>query len=211
MEGSHIQFGCGTCAPEGWRNFDAGPAFWVQKYLPFLKSLVIRKGYPDYPVRNMEYADVIAGLPVRPESANAVYCSHVLEHLALNEFRATVRNVFGYLQTGGRFRIVVPDIEYLTRQYCADSRPDAASQFLEASHLGEQNAKRGIRALPQLLFGRSNHLWMWDYKGMELELGNAGFANIRRARFNDSEDARFKEVEDPGRWENCLGVECTRP
>ncbi len=49
-----------------------------------------------------------------------------------------------------------------------------------------------------------------DFKGISKELADAGFIKIRRAYFNDSADPRFKEVEDIGRWENCLGVECTK-
>jgi hypothetical protein len=211
MDGTYIQFGCGTCAPPGWRNFDAGPAFWLQKRLPFSKPMLLRRGYPDYPIQNIEYGDVITGLPVQPQSASGVYCSHVLEHLALSEFRRAVRNVFAYLKSGGRFRLVVPDIEFLVRQYSANDSPGAAMAFMQNAVLGEESSPRGIGSLPQRLFGRSKHLWMWDYKSMAKELAEAGFDGIRRARYNDSPDPRFKDVENPGRWENCLGVECTKP
>lgn len=97
---SYIQFGCGLCAPVTWRNFDAGPAFWIERNLPVLKPTLLKRGYPDYP-SNIEYGNVIKGLPVAPASAAAAYCSHVLEHLALDEFRSTLRNVFTYLQPGG--------------------------------------------------------------------------------------------------------------
>ncbi len=211
MSLQYIQFGCGTCAPEGWRNFDAGPAFWLQKYLPFSKSFLIRRGYPDYPVRNIEYGDVIAGLPVASNSVSAVYCSHVLEHLALNEFRRTISNVYAYLAPGGRFRLVVPDIEFLVKQYVADPAPEAASKLMLDACLGEDSNSRSLRALPKLLFSRSRHLWMWDYKNMAQELSKAGFVGIRRAVYGDSDEVRFKEVENPGRWTNCLGVECHKP
>jgi hypothetical protein len=52
---------------------------------------------------------------------------------------------------------------------------------------------------------------MWDYKAIAPELEAAGFAAIRRATLGDSPDPMFALVEDPGRWENCLGVECRRP
>ncbi len=60
------------------------------------------------------------------------------------------------------------------------------------------------------LLGNSQHLWMWDYKSTESELRNAGFIEIRRARFVDSADPLFGEVEEKGSWENCLGVECLK-
>jgi len=210
MAQEYIQFGCGLCAPPTWRNFDAGPAFWLEKYLPFLKGALVRRGFPDYPP-NIEYGDVIAGLPVAERSAQAVYCSHVLEHLALNEFRATLAHVFSYLKPGGVFRLVVPDLEYYAKVYLASAGADAAVAFMREAHLGEPQKDRGLGDKAKSLFGRSRHLTMWDYKGMAAELEQAGFVRIRRAACKDAEDPRFLEVEDPGRWENCLGVECFRP
>jgi predicted SAM-dependent methyltransferase len=147
-----------------------------------------------------------------PNSARAVYCSHVLEHLTLDEFRITLPNIFGYLQSVGIFRLVVPDFEFMVKKYVeSDSDPDAALRLLEESHLGQKEPIRGIRSIPRILLGRSKHYWMWDYKAMARELEGAGFVNVRRAHFNDSSEPRFMEVENPGRWDNCLGVECTHP
>ena len=46
---------------------------------------------------------------------------------------------------------------------------------------------------------------------MAMELEQAGFAEIRRAQFGDSQEPRFKDVEDQGRWDGNLGVQCLRP
>jgi hypothetical protein len=211
MEQSYVQFGCGLCAPPGWRNFDAGPALWIQKRTSLLNSTFRRLGFPIYPVKAIEYSNVISGLPVRPESVEGVYCSHVLEHLTLDEFRITIRNVFHYLKRGGTFRLVVPDLEFMVKRYIANEDPNAAIRLMEETILGQKNAERGFRSVLRGLFGRSRHLWMWDYKAMAKELEQAGFVNIRRAYFKDSVDPRFQQVEDLGRWENCLGVECNRP
>jgi hypothetical protein len=207
---AYVQFGCGLCAPATWRNFDAGPAFWLEKNLPFLKKTLVRRGFPDYPA-NIEYGDVVKGLPVAPASVRAVYCSHVLEHLALADMRATLRNVLSYLQPGGVFRFVLPDLEHLARAYVSSPDPEAASRFMRDSWLGVEAASRGPSGLLRSLFGRSAHLWMWDEKNMRSELASAGFTAIRRARIGDNPDPRFRDVEDPGRWENCLGMEARRP
>jgi hypothetical protein len=206
----YVQFGCGLCAPATWRNFDAGPAFWIQRNLPVLKPALLKRGFPDYP-RNIEYGDVIKGLPVAPGSAAAVYCSHVLEHLALDEFRITLRHVFTYLAAGGTFRFVLPDLEGLVHSYTASSDAEAASRFMSESYLGVDAQGKGASRLLKALFGRSAHLWMWDEKNMARELADAGFTAIRRAQIGDNPDPRFAEVEDAGRWENCLGMECRRP
>jgi predicted SAM-dependent methyltransferase len=206
----YVQFGCGICAPPRWLNFDAGPAFWLQCHLSFLKPILIKRGFPDYPA-NIRYGDVIKGLPVAPRSATAVYSSHVLEHLSLNEFRQALRNVHAYLVPGGTFRAVQPDLEWLAKRYidCLDS--EAASRFMRESALGLEEQKAGVAGMLKQLFGRSAHLWMWDYKNMVRELAAVGFTEIRRAQFRDNPDPIFHDVEEPSRWENCLGVECRKP
>lgn len=205
----YVQFGCGLCAPRGWRNFDAGPSFWLQHRFPFLTSAVVKRGFPKYP-RNIEFGNIVLGLPIGPESAHAVYCSHVLEHLTLEEFRCAIRNVHRYLRTGGHFRLVVPDLEYLAVRYVSSQSVDAASQFMRDACLGEESYQRGIPGLLRAVFGRTRHFWMWDYKGLARELEDAGFFGIRRAAFGDSDDPRFAEVEELVRWENCLGIECCK-
>jgi predicted SAM-dependent methyltransferase len=210
MAGEYVQFGCGTTAPKGFRNFDAGPAFWLQKFSPFLTSLLKNRGFPVYP-DNIEYCDVAKGFPLAPGSATAVYCSHVLEHLSLDNFRATLRNTFTILEPGGTFRLVLPDLEHLLRTYMESDDPEAASRFMRESYLGTESHSRGFTKFAKSLFGRSAHLWMWDEKNMKKELAEAGFTAIRRAHFGDNPDPRFREVESSGRWENCLGMECKRP
>ena len=104
MDHRYVQFGCGMCAPETWQNFDAGPAFWLQSRLPFLTPLLVKKGFPPYP-KNIVYGDVIKGLPVPPGSAAAVYCSHVLEHMTLDDAR-----VEDFIDPGDD-RAFVPDVQ----------------------------------------------------------------------------------------------------
>jgi predicted SAM-dependent methyltransferase len=213
--GQYIQFGCGLCVPAQWRNFDAGPAFRIERTLPFLKPMLVRAGFPEYPA-GIEYGDVIRGLPVQPGSAGAVYCSHVLEHLALDEFRTTLRNVHSYLRpatadmTGGTFRFVLPDLAYLIGQYNSSTDAEAASTFMRESYLGITSQGHGVRRLMRSIFGRSAHLWMWDEKNMTAELAAADFTNIRRAKIGDNPDPAFALVEDAGRWQNCLGMECQK-
>jgi predicted SAM-dependent methyltransferase len=210
MDQQYVQFGCGMCAPVSWQNFDAGPAFWLQSRLPFLKPLLVKKGFPPYP-ENIQYGDVIKGLPIPQQSADAVYCSHVLEHMTLDEFRVAIKNVFSYLRPGGTFRLVLPDLEQLINAYVSDRTAGAASRFMQDSFLGEPTFVRGVKAMPTALFGRSRHLWMWDYKGIEEQLAAVGFTDIRRAQLGDSPDPRFSEVEAESRWTDCLGVDCKRP
>jgi predicted SAM-dependent methyltransferase len=203
----NIQYGCGWCAPEGWRNFDASPTLRFER-IPILGRLYT-KNQSRFP-ENVEYGDIVNGLPVLDNSCQIVYCSHVLEHLALSDFRLALKNTYKILIGGGIFRFVMPDLEYMIHNYVNDQTHEAAGNFMRSTLLGKENRSKGIRGLVYLWLSNSQHLWMWDYKSIRFELQNAGFNEIRRADFGDSSTIKFQEVETLERWENCLGVECKK-
>ena len=204
----YVQYGCGRSAPKGWRNFDASPTLRFER-LPLI-GLLYTKNAARFP-ENVEYADIVRGLPLSSESCNGVYCSHILEHLSFDDFATALQNTKKILKPGGIFRLVLPDLEYSARQYLTESSNEAAHKFMRATGLGQERRARGIQGLIPLWLGNSRHLWMWDYKSIELELRKTGFVGVRRAFFGDSMDPMFRDVEDKSRWDNCLGVECKRP
>ena len=206
-QSKYVQYGCGWFAPSGWQNFDASPTLRFER-VPLIGQLYT-KNETRFPA-TAEYGDIVKGLPVTPESCKGAYCSHVLEHLSLEDFRTALYNTFKLLQKGGVFRLVLPDFEYSVRQYIDNPSPDAAVKFLKGSGLGHQKRARSLKDYMASLLGNSQHLWMWDYKAIELELRDAGFVEIRRAYFGDSSDSKFNEVEEKDRWDNCLGVECKK-
>lgn len=210
MQSAYVQFGCGLCAPEGWRNFDASLTLFVERHVRPLKPFLIRRGFANYP-ENVEHGCVVKGLPLAPASVSGVYCSHVLEHLSLEECRAALRNVFTCLVPGGYFRLVLPDLEYMIENYRQNGSADAAVDFIKATGMGETCGRRAGHGLFRGTFGRSRHLWLWDYKSLSKEVADAGFVDIRRARFGDSADPAFTSVEDYSRWNTHLGIECRRP
>lgn len=207
INSQYIQYGCGWTAPNGWRNFDASPTLRFER-LPLVSRLYIKNAsrFPE----NVECGDIVKGLPLLSSSCNGVYCSHILEHLSLDDFRTALHNTKDILRTGGIFRLVMPDLEYSTKLYLNNSSNDAAKEFMRETYLGHEKRARGLKGFIVSWLGNSQHLWMWDYKSTESELKDAGFTNIRKASFGDSSDPKFSEVEDKGRWDNALGIECMK-
>ncbi len=204
----YIQYGCGWCAPARWRNFDASPTLRFER-IPLLGRLYTKNQVP-FP-KNVEYGDIVIGLPVPDISCHAVYCSHVLEHLALDDFRLALKNTYKVLASGGVFRFVIPDLEFAITNYINDATHEAAINFMHSTLLGKEKRLRGLWGVMSLWLGNSQHLWMWDYKSIQFELQRTGFKDIRRAYFGDSSyDNIFQDVESLERWENCLGVECKK-
>jgi SAM-dependent methyltransferase len=206
MPGRVVQFGCGLCAPSKWQNFDASPSLRLQK-LPIIGSLIPAGEFGRFPA-NIEYGDIVKGLPIPDDSVKLLYCSHVLEHLTLQELRQALQNCHRHLQSGGIFRFVLPDLEYMSQQYVNSSDPDAALEFMRISWLGIENRQRSLAGFLKQWLGGSQHLWMWDYKSLSRELTAVGFRDIRRAQFGDSDIPEFSDLEDLQRWQNELGIQC---
>src|SRR5664280_1253475 len=207
MNGLYVQFGCGFCAPNGWLNFDASPT------LRFERILIVGKLYSKNASRfpeNVRYGDIVSGLPIEHESCEGIYCSHILEHLSLTDADLALQNVYGYLMTGGTFRVVVPDLDCLARTYIQNSSETAAHQFMQDSYLGRKQRPRGLAGFIKDWLGNSNHMWMWDRKSLTAKLKQHGFRDIRPASFGDSENPKFIDVEDKGRFEGAVAVQCRK-
>ena len=205
-QGLLVQYGCGFSAPAGWRNFDASPTLRFER-LPVIGSLYSRNGNR-FPA-NVEYGDIVKGLPLSNESCAAIYASHVLEHLSLEDFQIALRNTFRLLKSGGVFRLVVPDLETLARKYLESEDAQSSIDFMKATSLGVENRSRGLRGFTRSWLGNSSHLWMWDFKSLSSELQEAGFNDVRKC--NAGDDQTFVAAEDPGRFVDSIAVQCRKP
>lgn len=106
--GKYLNLGCGTRFHPAWTNVDIVP----------LDSSVIRH-------------NLLQPLPFAADSFDAVYHSHVLEHLSLEDAPRLLRECHRVLQPGGVIRIAVPNLESIARLYL---------QKLERALAGDERA-----------------------------------------------------------------------
>jgi len=203
----HVQYGSGFCAPAKWLNFDASMTLRWER-VPLLGKIYTKndRRFPE----TVMFGNIVQGLPVPEASCDAVFASHVLEHLALNDFHKALENTRKILRANGIFRLVVPDLEYAAREYVARlGRNDSTANlfFLQATLLGMENRKHGLYDLLYRWLRTSEHLWMWDALSLGEALESHGFTSVRRCCFGDCEDDMFALVEDEGRFENAVALE----
>jgi SAM-dependent methyltransferase len=204
-----VHYGCGFTAPDEWINYDASPTLRFER-LPLIGRLYTRneQRFPD----NVKYGDIVKGLPEAADSCDAVYCSHVLEHLAYEDFKMALKNTYKILKPGGIFRCIVPDLRAQVLKYVEnyDLLDAPASDLMQATMLGIENRPKGLGSTIKDLFGNSKHLWMWDSKSLAFELKTAGFINIRDCRYADFEELHFAFVEKQDRFYNAVAIECKK-
>jgi hypothetical protein len=194
----YVQYGCGPCAPEGWLNFDASPTMFFER-IPLLGRLCKKNNFRF--ASNVRYGDIVKGLPIANDSADGLYASHVLEHLAFEDCKKALTNSYALLKVGGRFRLIVPNLKMRAEKYVATSTdPVAASAFIQSMGFGETSRPRGVVQRLAYYFGNGTHLWMWDEASMTAAIRAAGFSHVRRCDFGDSGDPMFALVEERERF-----------
>ena len=206
----YVQYGSGLSAPQEWVNFDASPSLRLQK-IPLIGVWAKRKvAFPE----NVRYGDITKGLPgIQDNSCDAVYCSHVLEHLSLEDFQKALDNTYRILKPGGIFRLVMPDLEKCVESYTlalAKGERDASIRFMKNTILGTEQRPKGLKAIAEIVFGNARHLWMWDHPAIIEKLEKTGFSHVRPCRYHDNTDQMFLRVEEESRFENALAIEAIK-
>jgi Methyltransferase domain len=189
-------------------NFDASPTLLFER-VPLAKRIYIKNDRPFPP--NVRFGNIVKGLPVKQASCALLYCSHVLEHLSLQDFSSALANSYRVLCPGGVWRIVVPNLHLEAERYRQSEDREAAVLFLEATGLGEERPPRTLAGHISQAFSSSRHRWLWNYASITSQLERAGIVKICRAYLGDAEFPAFTDVERPQRWDNALGIEGSRP
>ena len=212
MENLYVQYGCGTSAPDTWLNFDASPRLRLESLPGVRRALGKRALFP----ASVRYGDIVSGLPVREGAATGLYCSHVLEHLYREDMPVALRNSFRIMKPGGIFRLVVPDLAWRTEEYIrTQGTAEATDTYHHRLHIRPRARATGLLGRSRAVFGLSMHQWMYDEPLMKKLLADAGFCDIRRARFGDCDDPSFAAVEAENRFVDAghceLAMQCRRP
>lgn len=112
----------------------------------------------------VEACDLRQGIPANDGQYDMVYHSHVLEHLSPELGSAFLRECFRVLKPGGLLRVVVPDLEQITRLYL---------QTLEEAWQVQPHADSGHsseRAAQADALSPAERLTLAKYEWMKLEL-----------------------------------------
>ncbi|MGK7896151.1 MAG: methyltransferase domain-containing protein [Xenococcus sp. (in: cyanobacteria)] len=206
-----LHIGCGLIIGNSWKNIDFSPSLKISKIPLIGQSLVSLIGGPNWSC-NVECQDIVKGLPIKANSCDLIYASHVLEHLSLYDFHKAMENIATYLKPGGIFRTIVPDLEqyinaYIQKQKDSQLVSQAAPNFIKAIGMGEQQHRNSITQRLKTAFANNRHQWMWDEVSLAEAFQEHGFKSIRRCHYGDFSDSRFAEIEQTKSFVNAVGIE----
>lgn len=191
-----VNVGCGMSPTPGWTNLDNSLSVRLANHPRLTRAL---HGLRVLPTNSKKYAEwckehnVVYGtalnLPFETGSVDAVYSSHMLEHLDRDTGQRFLSEAKRVLRPGGVLRIAVPDLARHVTNYQTDGDADA---FI-GSLLMSQPIQSGWQArVRQVSVGFRDHRWMYDQNSLVSALEVAGFEDVR------SLEAGTTLIEDPG-------------
>jgi predicted SAM-dependent methyltransferase len=227
---SKLHLGCGPFTPAGWLNVDGSLNARLEQY-PRTKRLlgalrVIPRSLMAVPwSRQIVPHDLRKPLPWPDGRFEAVYASHTLEHLFLDEAQRLLRECFRVLRPGGRCRMVVPDLAYIVEKYArgdadADARFPAGAKLTRADSMNLHLLYRDPVFRPggwkvklyDAFFDFHGHKWMYDEESLIVRMQEAGFTDVCRRGYLETGIAGLEEAENRDRVEaGGLAVEGVRP
>ena len=119
-----VNIACGTVYVDSpnWRNFD---------YAPVASSI--------------KKANLLSRLTIDDASVDVVYSSHFFEHIPRNNVREFVKECYRILKSGGKIRLVLPDLEELCREYISQRDKD---QHVKADFVVHEMLDQCVRKTP---------------------------------------------------------------
>lgn len=179
-----VNLGCGHSPTPGWCNYDNSFSVRLAKYpllvLALEKLRLLTEGQKSFISyarnSNIIWADATKHIPLPDNCVEALYTSHMVEHLDRNEVILFLREARRLLAPHGVLRIGVPDLRKLVSQYVTEGDADS---FLEATLLTREMPKTILGRLQYLAIGDRHHLWMYDGPSMIRLLSTTGFKEPR--------------------------------
>ncbi len=206
-----INLGAGKQHHEGWIAYDRSRAALIvrSRVLSKLAGLAMRIAGSNGNVRawppDTRIHDVVKGIPHATASVDAVYSSHMLEHLPPEGARRVLAECYRVLKPRGTLRLVVPDLEVLVHAYLADDRsvlpaaePTAADAFIEGlglrshSHAGTVLARAARRVLRS---DDGGHRWVYDGPSVMQRVREAGFVDVERVGAGEGRDREVAALD----------------
>lgn len=153
--------------------------------------------------------DLRYGIPAEDESLNAVYHSHLLEHLTFKEGLAFLGKVYNALKPGGIHRIIVPDLRAFAQAYLEDNDL-LLKKYQEHVLAGEAEIYQTKASIFMGMLHNHGHQMGYDWETLSWALKITGFKKIRQTLFQESDMSDIKEIEEysPLRALESLCVEC---
>ena len=137
------------------------------------------------------YWDLREGIPFADATVDAIYSSHLLEHLAFPDGQALLDECFRALRPGGKISVAVPNARLYIEGYLGHRE-------IPQNYFGWEpalNRTTAIDAVNYVAYMGGEHRYLFDEENLVHRLTLAGFENARSRNFDSELDLAEREYE----------------
>jgi len=201
LKEKRLHLGCFNRPVDGWHNTDITPHIWLSRIpgtalmlrcVGLLSEERLREHRAGI-YRRVHYLNVTKRFPFPGESFEAVFSSHMLEHIHGTFVPHLFSEVSRVLQPGAIFRVAVPSLELAMRIYRPDAPDDCLNLIFENNHGLSKNI----------------HKWMYTEESLARVFREAGFTAVAPQRYRSGRLPNLEAVDN--RPENSIYVEGEKP
>jgi predicted SAM-dependent methyltransferase len=217
-----INIGSGTTLPSGWINIDNSWHARICK-IPALKSTLLALRLLPAHYRQIKWArnvcihDITDNLPFGNSTVTVIYASHIVEHLFLDQAQQLFIEAYRVLKSGGIFRVIVPDLDALIRNYQERRQQNddmaLANQRFVKSLLMVEYHEQPIPFWIRWFRGHHDknlHRWIYNEEQLKLMFKQAGFESVSRQACYESKIDHIREIEQPDRLHEAICLEAIK-
>ena len=137
------------------------------------------------------YWDLRYGIPFADNRVDALYASHLFEHLTFEQGQALLKEGLRALKPGGSFSIVVPNARLYVEHYLGQRElPDEFFGWEPAF-----NHTTRIDALNYVAYMAGEHTYMFDIENLIFVMEKAGLVDVRERSFDPETDMPERDYE----------------
>ncbi len=149
---------------------------------------------------HVRYLNLHKPLPFESSSVDAIYASHVWEHLHLHDAVTALKECRRVLRNRGILRLAVPNLRYFCQEYLKSTDPDAAHKLHQnLLYRPDKRINSWQKRIYTALTDFHSHKFMYDPAYLSLLMTESGFVDVCERGFSDSGIPEIGSVESAGR------------
>ena len=185
---------------DGWHNTDITPHIFVSR-IPLAAPLLHLLGkmtdermneHRSGVFRKVHFLNVAKRFPFKDASVEAVFSSHIIEHLSPSVAEHMLRESLRVLEPGGVCRVVAPSLDLAVASYKEESPEAMLEMVFEHDHKSPKN----------------RHQWMYTGPSLVRLMKKVGFAEATEMNFREGKLPDLQLVDN--RPENSIYVEAIK-
>lgn len=124
---------------------------------------------------DIKFANATKRIPLSDDSVNAIYSSHMLEHLSRRDSQRFFKEALRILEPKGIVRIAIPDLAHFVDSYASHKDAD---RFMRDLVVEAPTIDSWVGKFSLLVAGYRHHQWMYDKQSVKKLIESHGFINI---------------------------------